>query len=296
MHISQNAGSCVKLVDYLSKEEGLGKTFFSHTADDISPIDVIEKIDNNKRTLKKNQDKFYMLSYSPSQREIQHLVKHVTGKKITEFSELTESEKQQVFDEFKNYVRDCMNVYAKNFNREKELTGDDLVYFGRIEEDRHYTHLDKEYEQGLKRPGDLKPGLNMHAHVIVSRMDVSQTIALSPLTNSKGNTNVLNGKEVKNGFSREGWQAQSHQCWCEKYRYIPTPDEYFYMRDKAFGSFKAKIQNKILQEIMEGMKEEQQATSTVKKITSLARSPKNLMKSYLRKTIRNILSQRENEL
>ena len=293
--MSQNAGSSVKLVDYLDKEEGPGKTFFSHTEDNFLAIDVIEKIDNNKRTLKNNQDKFYMLSYNPSPREIKHLVKLTTGKDINDFNELSPEEKKLVFDEYKNFVRDCMDVYAKNFNREKDLTAKDLVYFGRIEEDRHYTHLDPEVQDGIKRPGDIKPGLQMHAHVIVSRMDVTQKIALSPLTNSRGSTNVLNGKEVKNGFSRADWQAECCELFGQKYNYILTADERFYQKGKNFAPYRTKIKNKIMQEIMEDMKEERKLISDVGKITSAIRSPKNIFRNHLRKTIRNILNDNVSE-
>lgn len=46
------------------------------------------------------------------------------------------------------------------------------------ETERHYTYLDEEVKDGLRSKGDLKEGLQLHAHVIVSRMDVTQTISL----------------------------------------------------------------------------------------------------------------------
>ncbi len=132
----------------------------------------------------------------------------------------------------------------------------------------------------------------MHAHVIVSRMDRTQTISLSPLTNSKGNTNMLNGKEVKNGFSRTGWQVESCDLFCKKYRYIATAGERSYIKNKLLASYK----NKILQEIMEDMKEERQTINNVRKIASTIKSPKKMMKGYLKKVVRDILSERNNEL
>ena len=143
-----NAGSCVKLADYMNKEKEEGKFFFSHVDDNVSLTEVIEKIDNNKRTLKKNQEKFYSLSYNPSEREIRHLVKLTTGKVVNELSELSTEERILVFNEFRSYVRECMEIYAKNFNRDRELTASDLVYFGRIEEFRHFTGFDEEVKLG----------------------------------------------------------------------------------------------------------------------------------------------------
>lgn len=111
--MSVNAGSCVKLAHYLDKESGSGKFFFSQNQDSVPLTEVIQKIDNNKKTLKNNQDKFYMLSYNPSQREIAHLIKEVTGKdNVVALSSLTDKEIEKVVSEFQDYVRDCMDIYA----------------------------------------------------------------------------------------------------------------------------------------------------------------------------------------
>ena len=52
--VSVNAGSCVKLAHYLDKESGSGKFFFSQNQDSVPLTEVIQKIDNNKKTLKIN--------------------------------------------------------------------------------------------------------------------------------------------------------------------------------------------------------------------------------------------------
>ena len=70
LNLPINAGSCVKLASYLDKESDGNKQYFSQHEDYVSLSKVIEKIDNNKRTLKKNQEKFYSLSYNPSQKEL----------------------------------------------------------------------------------------------------------------------------------------------------------------------------------------------------------------------------------
>lgn len=78
------------------------------------------------------------------------MVKLTTGKVVNELSELSTEERILVFNEFRSYVRECMEIYAKNFNRDRELTANDLVYFGRIEEFRHFTGFDEEVKLGLK--------------------------------------------------------------------------------------------------------------------------------------------------
>lgn len=45
-------------------------------------LTVKNHIDNNHRTLKSNDDKFYMLSINPSGDEQRHLIERVTGRKV----------------------------------------------------------------------------------------------------------------------------------------------------------------------------------------------------------------------
>ena len=186
-----------------------------------------------------------------------------------------------------------MDIYARNFNRNKNLSSEDLLWFGRVETERHYTYLDEEVKDGLKNKGDLKEGLQLHAHVIVSRMDVTQTISLSPLAKSTGNVNVLNGKAVKNGFSMKGWQVDCFQHFGNKYGYIATADERFYYYDIGYSSYKNRIQNKIIHEVMEDMKEEKQFMTGARNITLILHPTKKSVKLYLKQKIKNILLENE---
>ena len=291
---SKNTGSCVKMVNYLSKENVVDKPFFSHYEDNVSASDVIRRIDNNKRTLKRNEDKFYMLSYDPSADEIKYIVRKFIGKDIEEFTELSYDEKQLVFNIFRDYSRDCMNVYAKSFYRDKELTANDLVYFGKVEEFRYYTYEDEEVKNGTRKRGDIKPGLNLHVHVVVSRMDASQTMRLSPLT-SKGNINKLNGQLVKNGFSIKQWHNDCLEVFSNKYGYVYPKRQY--EREKHINlRIRNYIQNQATIQLMDGMEEEQKMLSNIRKIKRLAHSPKSIIKGYVRQKINNILFEREQGL
>lgn len=66
--VSDNKGKCTQLVEYLSKESQDVRpyydNFFSQQKDFVTPRTVMHHIDNNHRTLKRNDDKFYMLSIS----------------------------------------------------------------------------------------------------------------------------------------------------------------------------------------------------------------------------------------
>ena len=170
----------------------------------------------------KRDDKFYMLSINPSQDEAAHLIRKVTGKQVTEFEQLTVEEQEKVIHELKNYSRNCMDLYAENFRREKIKSGKDLVYFGRVETERHYRNNDEDVKEGRAKVGDRKPGLQLHVHIIVSRNDVTQTVSLSPLAKSKGFVHVLDGKKVMIGFEHMEWKARCADRFISMYDYKAT--------------------------------------------------------------------------
>ena len=287
-----NAGSCVFLVEYLKKEESKYNTFFSHKDDAVDSTTVINSIDNNKRTLKSKQEKFYMLTYNPSEKEIKFLVKSVTGKKISRWDDLTQLEKEQVLSSFKEYVRDSMNIYAKNFNRDKELTGDDLVYFAKIEENRYEDEKEEYGFLGNKKEAVKRDGFNLHAHVIVSRMDKTQTIALSPRSKNREVSTQLNGKTVKGGFNLMKWKKECEDLYSSKYNYIYDQGERYDSNPMYIAKqrIKGKVKNKIINEMLQDMKEEKQIYKNINKASLIIANPKAAIKSYLKQQIKEILS------
>jgi hypothetical protein len=190
-----NAGSCSALVSYLSKEDkdkGLKKElFFSHNQDHVKSIDVIQNIDNNCPRIEKGQARFYSLVLAPRPDEMDHI----------------KNDKARL----KAYVRETMDIYAGNFNKKdgasKNLTGADLVYFAKIEENRYYKGTDEEVKQGTAKQGDVLPGDNTHVHIIVSRQDRNRAMKLSPLANDK------------KLFSRENFKLKSCKHFDDHYRY-----------------------------------------------------------------------------
>ena len=190
-----NSGSCRALVNYLSKEDkgkGLEKeSFFSHDNDEVLSIDVIKSIDNNCPLIGKQEAKFYSLVVAPRPDEMDHI----------------KNDKERL----KSYVRDAMDIYAQNFNKKdgtsKNLTGKDLVYYAKVEENRYYKGTDEAVKQGTAKQGDVLPGDNTHVHIIVSRQDKSKTTKLSPLANSK------------KLFSRENFKMNSCNHFDENYKY-----------------------------------------------------------------------------
>jgi hypothetical protein len=190
-----NSGSCSAVVNYLSKEDigkGLEKEFFfSHDKDRVLSTDVLQSIDNNCPLIGKQEAKFYSLVVAPRPDEMDHI----------------KNDKARL----KEYVRDTMDIYAGNFNKKdgtsKNLSGKDLVYFAKLEDNRYYKSTDEEVKQGKAKKGDVLPGDNTHVHIIVSRQDRTQTTKLSPLANSK------------KLFSRENFKMNSCKHFDKNYLY-----------------------------------------------------------------------------
>lgn len=160
-----------------------------------------------------------MLTINPSEKELSHLLEKVTGKKVENVNQLSEGEKRKYHKLLREYTSEVMDIYAKQFDREvngKKITGKDLVYVGKIEEQREYKNEDKQVkenkatlmkiwstkDEGEKRAlesklhktpsGDIiraglnKEGLQSHVHIVVSRYDKDKSTKMSPLSNSRG--------------------------------------------------------------------------------------------------------------
>lgn len=277
--VGKNRGSVANLVEYLEKEN-TGKDveeleeFFNHNGEFFTAAEVEKSIDNNKQKLKATDTKFYMISVNPSKAELDHLMKERHIHK--DFGIVRERGEYELA--FKEYIKELMDKYAENFNREFEdgrpLTGEDILYYAKIEHERTYKHGEKRFEKEMKhnkevekkifeirrdidslyahnknakqaeikalekkyirndagtiiKEGAQKDGNNLHAHIIVSRLDKSQTMLLSPMANHKQSKNKLNGKEVSIGFNRDNFVAAGETLFDKKFAY-ERPPEYQY--------------------------------------------------------------------
>lgn len=241
--VGDNKGSCQKLANYLSKEDG---SFFDGNSRDVSYEKVVNKIDKNaSHGLRKVDDKFYMIAINPSHEELEHII----GRKVKDTSELTLKDRSKIEDALKEYTHDVMDVYAKNFGRTEKVKGkEDILYFGRIESYRTYNFNDTEVEQGLKKTGDLKDGLNYHVHVIVSRKSADGYTKLSPLSKSAGNEWIKDDKLLKRGFSHENFKLLSQEKFSERFKFISENNYKIPQVDKE--SILGKIQNEDLKDIL----------------------------------------------
>lgn len=192
-----NNGSCSSLVSYLEHEDldrikkgQKVESFFSHTDNVINGSAIIELIDNNKKKLCRDEAKFFMITVSPSQKELQHL-----GKTPEEQSE-----------KLKDYIRNgVMQQYAENFN--KGLNAEDIMYFAKI---HHQRKTNKEED-------------NLHIHILVSRKSADGRLKLSPMTNHQ-NTNK---GPVKGGFVRVDFYTGAEKAFDEKFLYQRQREEQF---------------------------------------------------------------------
>jgi hypothetical protein len=239
---SDNKGSCSNLAIYLEKEnEELDRTikksssiseiyqlenrkqgFFTASEINISTIDVISSIDNNKRKLGANDPKYFAPTISFSENELNHIAFLATGKReVTSAFDLNLSELVQFNNLIREYGRKVMDNYALNFNRQDKgiKTGADLVYFAKIEHCRKYKGTDKEVINGKEISGAYKKGLQSHIHIIVSRKDKTQKLKLSPTCNEKQTNRKIGNNEYQVGFDRVKWISSNEKTFDEHFNY-----------------------------------------------------------------------------
>ena len=210
-----NKGGCSRLVDYLEKEnedkiETDKEGFFDHLSDAILKDVVISKIDSNNKNLGKNDNKFFMLTVNPSQRELKHLIQRTSGKDVESLSELSKEDRSKLMLELKNYTRGAMDVYAGNFGRDNVNSGSDLVYFAKVETVREYKHVDPLVKENkaisfeifqLKNKIDA---LNKHGKA-------SEVGAIEKNIRDLASQYHRQGEEIiKTGLKKEGLQLHVH--------------------------------------------------------------------------------------
>ena len=284
-YVKGNSQSCLDLVQYLNKEND-GKQFlerqyfFNQHSENITDNKVVQIIDNNHKGLKKNDAKFFMVTVNPDQRELKHLARLASGREITNISQMNGQELEQYNKLLKEYINESMHSYANCFNR--NITREDLHYFAKIEQQRHYSGNDKEVRAGKVKSGDLKPGLQTHAHIIISRMDREQKTSLSPLANSRGKSenHQLNGENVQVGFDRSQFKTDCEAGFDRQFsyqRFYNHKFEYYNKKgyEKALGALKSHLTYKyVLQNIRpEPTELEVAATKILKTYKLLSKVP-----------------------
>ena len=163
-YIKGNKISCSDLVEYLSKEnegkELIDKEhFFNQNGNNYTELGVQKSIDNNVKGLHKNEAKFYMLTINPSQKELQHLAKSAVDisshkdRVIENINDFTPEELKRYNKLLQEYTNNVMEAYAINFNR--GLSAKDIVYFGKVEQQRKFSSKDVELSEKVNALKDV---------------------------------------------------------------------------------------------------------------------------------------------
>jgi len=231
-----NKGSSGALVAYLEKENRLlygqhsqlePEYWFNHESQEIQPYQVRYNIDHNIDRLSKEEAKFFLVNISPSENELLFLKK--------EFGE--EGARQQL----KQYANQIMDEYARNFKKDKVQSNRDILYYCKVENHRYYTHKDEEVKQGLAKRGEQKSGEQMHVQIIVSRKDITDSIRLSPLNNSRGK-NIAHSLKVGQ-FDRAAFKQSAESKFDQTFDYDRELWETFrYANTLKHGNYEQRLE------------------------------------------------------
>jgi hypothetical protein len=199
--------------------------FFDRERNNITSHEVIDIIDNNRKGLSKRTPKFHSLVIAPDAKELRH-IGHDTNK-------------------LKEYIRDVMNEYAKNFtlSNGQYLSGSDLIWFAKLERARN----------GIYNPE------NMHVHIVVSARNISQNITLNPLINNRKR------------FNRVQFYLNSERAFDRKFEYNRLESKLQTHQIKKNGSFGERLSLFSKRQTHTKLKEIAQKYSPIQKIISSAK-------------------------
>ncbi len=250
------SSSCKDFVAYLEKEnEGLEaedqEQFFSHDADNVEAASVIESIDTNKYKLKEKDTKFFSVTLNPSKRELKHLwgnteaLKAYTREVMNEYAKnfnrkIGEDQRPLQGSDLVYYAKVERGRDFKYYDKEVRENAPYLKEIARLE--REKSEILKGTKQGDVKEVDYrlwvqrnnaphtqdgvvidkamqKQGSQDHVHIIVSRMDKSKRVSLSPTSKYKSSTVEMHGKQVQRGFNRDAFFEKAEKSFDKKFSF-----------------------------------------------------------------------------
>ncbi|MNK88262.1 hypothetical protein D3C87_1082190 [compost metagenome] len=244
---ANNKGASGDLVHYLEKENRIvnkleQEHWFNHESRLFEPYEVRHAIDGNVAKLGRADVKFFLINISPSQKELTHLT--------DKYGET------DIRDQMKLYAEKLMDEYAGNFKREGVKSAKDLLWFGKIENHRYYGYKDKEVINGEKKRGELKDGNQLHVQIIVSRKDVTNSIKLSPMNNSRGK-NEQHSKKLGQ-FNRVAFKQCGESVFDKEFDfYRQLKDKMAYANIQKNGTMEQRKQLDILEKTFENRPEKE---------------------------------------
>ena len=190
-----NQGSAAQALNYLTHEarqNGQEVRFFNGQQDLLDRDAVLASLDGNVKGLRAGEAKFYSLVLSPSPEELAHIGGGDESK-------------------LRAYTRAVMAAYAAGFRlKDGGAVGkDDLVWGAIIHHERTHRGTDAAVRAGEARPGQARPGLQAHIHVVVSARDSAQRVTLNP------------GGRISR-FSLRDWQDEARVLFERQFQYQGT--------------------------------------------------------------------------
>lgn len=190
------AQSVADFASYLEKENE-GKSldqmehFFNQYAEEIDAKEVTQEIDGNIAKLKKIEPKFYSITINPSKSELKSL--------------------QNSSTDLKKYTREIMKDYAASFNRDKQITVDDIKYYAKIEHQRTFKNTDKQIEENqpfATKILQLKKEIrNIESGEMAGNIEKLQQQIVNL---EKEAPHQQNGKRIVRGMPKAGPQSHIH--------------------------------------------------------------------------------------
>ncbi|MER3374592.1 MAG: MobB family relaxase [Allomuricauda sp.] len=256
-------GSARDFVNYLEKENE-GKEpeqqegYFNQEEKNIDAERVIAEIDANTAKLKKREPKFYSLVLSPSQRELQHIGndpeklrqytrqvmqayaasfyrdREVTVKDILYFAKL---ERERTYSEKDREVKENQAHASKILELQHRVRaiqeGREQGEIAKLREKINALEREAPHQLNGKRivPGMAKEGHQSHIHIIVSRMDRTNTHSLSPGSKFRTSETTLHGQTVKQGFDRDKFYRAAEKTFDKQFGYKRNFVETYHARN-----------------------------------------------------------------
>jgi hypothetical protein len=189
-----NSGSCGALLNYLEKEdkdrtdEDELKGFFNAKRSDLTNDEAKQEIEHQfyKKGLRANADKFYTVTMSFSEKELE-------GKTNAELMK---------------FAQDRFGQMYSNAMHGKKLDPEQVKWVAKLEENRTYKGFD-DIPEG-KKQGDAKEGDNRHIHFVVARKTADGKRQVSPMTTHKHKTDSEKAV-IKSGFDQDHFKFECEE-------------------------------------------------------------------------------------
>ncbi len=249
------------------KEAVEQEQFFDHCQDQV-PAHIAELVlDTNHKGLSADESKFYMITLNPGEKELEFVKTKLEGTDNDLLKEYTRAVMDQYAESFNRKIdgrplkggdlvyfakiengrtykpQEIQYKESYSYNQrirkeitalKKELKQPDITGRSKAGVEKKINVLEGQYQRDkggvVILPGNAKKGLNTHVHVVVSRRDKQQRLKLSPLANSRGSQNKLNGKNVQTGFNRSEFVNKAERIFDKKFAYDRALQESYQYR------------------------------------------------------------------